>query len=173
MIVLNGGSSAGKSSIARGLQDLLPAPWLTLGTDTLVAALPASLREAGSGIGFGPDGQVKTGAVFRALDVAWSAGVAQIARSGARVIVDDVFLGGAASQARWHGALVGLAVLWVGVRCDPAVAEARERARGDRVPGMARTQADLVHVGVTYDLTVDTTHMDARSAAQHIAAHVM
>ncbi|WP_373290909.1 phosphotransferase-like protein [Deinococcus radiotolerans] len=46
VIVLNGGSS---SSIARHLQALLPGVWLTLSTDTLVAALPASLRESGDG----------------------------------------------------------------------------------------------------------------------------
>lgn len=172
VIVLNGGSSAGKSSVARQLQRVLPQPWLTLGTDTLVDALPPSLREPGAGIGFGPDGQVTTGAVFRELDVAWSAGVAQMARSGARIIVDEVFLGGAASQARWQAALAGLDVLWVGVRCDPDVAEARERARGDRGPSMARTQAALVHVDVTYDLTVDTTHADALAAARQIAGHV-
>lgn len=172
VIVLNGGSSAGKSSVARALQDILPEPWLTLGTDTLVAALPASLRAPGAGIAFGPDGQVTTGAAFRELDVAWSAGVAQMARSGARIIVDEVFVGGAASQARWQAALNGLDVLWVGVHCDPDVAAAREQARGDRVTGMARTQAALVHVGVTYDLTVDTTHTDALDVAAQITAHV-
>ncbi|WP_309570935.1 chloramphenicol phosphotransferase CPT [Deinococcus sp.] len=172
VIVLNGGSSAGKSSLARALQDTLPGFWLTLGTDTLVAALPASLRAPGAGIEFRPDGQVTAGAVFRELDVAWSAGVAQMARSGARIIVDEVFLGSAASQARWQEALTGLNVLWVGVHCAPDVAEARERARGDRVPGMARTQAGLVHLGVTYDLTVDTAQLDSRACAAQIAARV-
>jgi len=41
VIVLNGGSSSGKSGIARCLQAVLPDPWLTFGTDTLVDALPA------------------------------------------------------------------------------------------------------------------------------------
>lgn len=172
VIVLNGASSAGKSSIARALQDILPGFWLTLGTDTLVEALPASLRAPGAGIEFGPDGEVRVGAAFRELDIAWSRGVAQMIHSGARVIVDEVFLGGVASQARWRSALVGLDALWVGVRCDPAVAEARERTRGDRVPGMARQQAQLVHRGVTYDLTVDTTHLTPLAGAQLIAGHV-
>jgi chloramphenicol 3-O phosphotransferase len=43
VIVLNGGSSSGKSSIARFLQSLLAGPWLTLGVDTLIEAMPASL----------------------------------------------------------------------------------------------------------------------------------
>ena len=40
VIVLNGGSSSGKSSIARALQDVLPGRWLTFGTDVLAEALP-------------------------------------------------------------------------------------------------------------------------------------
>lgn len=46
VIVLNGGSSSGKSSIARCLQELLPDPWLTLGADTLVDALPPPCARA-------------------------------------------------------------------------------------------------------------------------------
>jgi chloramphenicol 3-O phosphotransferase len=49
-------------------------------------------------------------------------------------------------------------VLWVAVRCDSAVAAGRELARGDRVRGMAMSQAEVVHQGVAYDLEVDTTH---------------
>ena len=40
VIVLNGGSSSGKSSIARALQEILPTAWLTFGVDVLVEALP-------------------------------------------------------------------------------------------------------------------------------------
>lgn len=34
--MLNGGSSSGKSGIARCLQAILPEPWLTVGVDMLV-----------------------------------------------------------------------------------------------------------------------------------------
>ena len=63
--------------------------------------------------------------------------IAAMVRAGARIIIDDVFLGGAASQQRWRKALTGTAVLWVGVRCDSAVAAGRETARGNRIQGMA------------------------------------
>jgi chloramphenicol 3-O phosphotransferase len=170
VIVLNGGSSSGKSGIARCLQAVLPDPWLALGTDTLVAALPAAPGGSACGIEFAADGAVAVGPEFRTLEAAWIAGVAAMARAGARVIVDEVFLGGAASQRRWQEALGGLAVLWVGVRCDAAVAAGRETARGDRVAGMAAAQAALVHQGVAYDLEVDTTHAEACDCAQVIAA---
>ena len=45
-IVLNGGSSSGKSSIVRALQALLPEPRLAFGIDDFVAALPAEMLSA-------------------------------------------------------------------------------------------------------------------------------
>lgn len=168
VIVLNGGSSSGKTGIARCLQTLLPDPWLRFSVDDLVDALPP----AGSGIEFGPAGEVVVGDAFRALEAAWMAGIAAMARAGAGVILDDVFLGGAASQERVRSALDGLRVLWVGVRCDPEVAARRELARGDRVAGMAALQATAVHEGVRYDLEVDTTRTESLACARLVAARV-
>jgi chloramphenicol 3-O phosphotransferase len=172
VIVLNGGSSSGKSGIARCLQAVLPDPWLAFGTDTLIQAMPHAVRTSAAGIQFAPDGGVIVGPEFRALEAAWITGIAAMARAGARIIVDEVFLGGPASQQRWRNALDPLPVLWVGVRCDRAVAAAREIARGDRVPGMAASQADAVHQGIVYDLQVDTTHTEALDCARVIAARV-
>ncbi|MFF4653109.1 chloramphenicol phosphotransferase CPT [Streptomyces sp. NPDC001380] len=172
VIVLNGGSSSGKSGIARCLQAVLPDPWLALGVDALVEAVPASVRASDAGIGFAPDGQVVVGPEFRMLEAAWIEGVAAMARAGARIIVDEVFLGGPDSQERWRKALGDLRVLWVGVRCDGAVAAGREVARGDRVVGMAASQADAVHRGMVYDLEVDTAHAESMECARAIAAHV-
>jgi chloramphenicol 3-O phosphotransferase len=172
MIVLNGGSSSGKSGIARCLQTVLPDPWLVFGVDTLVQAMPAPMRASDAGIEFAPDGEVQVGPQFRALEAAWIGGIAEMARAGARVIVDEVFLGGVSSQQRWRKAVGGLPVLWVGVRCESAVAAGREVARGDRVTGMAASQADAVHAGVFYDLEVDTTHAESMECARAIAARV-
>ncbi|MET9700125.1 chloramphenicol phosphotransferase CPT [Streptomyces sp. NPDC006529] len=172
VIVLNGGSSSGKSGIAGCLQAVLPDPWLALGVDTLVDAMPAAMRESGDGIEFAADGEVVVGPEFRALEAAWIAGVAAMARAGARVIVDEVFLGGPDSQRRWREALDGLVVLWVGVRCEPAVAAGREVARGDRGAGMAVAQAEAVHRGVVYDLEVDTSRTEAMECARAIAQRV-
>ncbi|MFB9510008.1 chloramphenicol phosphotransferase CPT [Streptomyces aurantiacus] len=172
VIVLNGGSSSGKSGIVRCLQAVLPDPWLAFGTDTLVEAMPASLQTSDGGIEFAADGAVIVGPEFRALEAAWIEGVAAMGRAGARVVVDEVFLGGADSQRRWQKALGELRVLWVGVRCDGTVAADREVARGDRVTGMAASQADVVHQGVVYDLEVDTTHTESMECARTIAASV-
>jgi chloramphenicol 3-O phosphotransferase len=185
VIVLNGGSSSGKSSIARGLQSVLDAPWLTFGVDTLIDAMPRSMQGVDAGLSFQPDGEITVGPAFRQLEAAWYQALAAMVRAGAKVIVDEVFLGGAASQARLRAALDGLRVLWVGVHCDRVVAAAREGARhdrarpelssrGDRSPvGMAALQVDLVHDGVVYDLEVDTTHTAAVDCARVIAARIL
>jgi chloramphenicol 3-O phosphotransferase len=172
VIVLNGGSSSGKSGIARCLQAVLADPWLAFGTDTLVEALPLSVRTSAAGIKFAPGGEVIVGPEFRVLEAAWIAGIAAMARAGARIIVDEVFLGGAASQQRWKNALDPLPVLWVSVRCEAAVAAGREIARGDRPIGMAASQVSMVHRGIAYDLQVDTTHTEALDCARAIAARV-
>ncbi|MER5656918.1 chloramphenicol phosphotransferase CPT [Streptomyces sp. NPDC002131] len=173
VIVLNGGSSSGKSGIARCLQAVLPDPWLALGTDTLVDAMPAAMRASDTGIEFAPDGEVIVGPEFRTLEAGWIEGIAAMARAGARIIVDEVFLGGPASQRRWHDALHDLPVLWVGVHCDATVAAGRELARGDRPIGMAASQATAVHRGVTYDLEIDTSHTESIECARMIAARLV
>ena len=170
VIVLNGGSSSGKSGIARCLQAVLPDPWLVFGVDTLIQAMPVSSRMSAPGIEFVSDGEVLVGPEFRTLEAAWIKGIAAMAQAGARIIVDEDFLGGAASQQRWKKALGALQVLWIGVRCDSTVAAGREIARGDRVSGMAASQAEVVHQGVAYDLQVDTTHTEALACARAIAA---
>lgn len=170
VIVLNGGSSSGKSGLARCLQSVLPGAWLSLGVDTLIQAMPLAIRV--SDVPISADGEVSVGPEFRRLEAAWIEGVAAMAHGGARVIVDEVFLGGAESQRRWREALDGLDVLWVGVRCDGTVAAGREIARGDRVPGMAARQADLVHQGVKYDLEVDTAHAESLECARVIASYI-
>ncbi|MEO3809291.1 chloramphenicol phosphotransferase CPT [Sphaerisporangium sp. B11E5] len=172
VIVVNGGSSAGKSEIVRHLQAVLPRPWLAFGVDSLIEAMPRSMQASDTGIEFAPDGGVNVGPEFMALQSAWMEGIATMARAGAGVIIDDVFLGGAGTQQRWRRVLDGLDVLWVGVRCDSAVAAERERSRGDRVPGMAAAQAQVVHEGVVYDVEVDTTRTTSPACAQIIADHV-
>jgi chloramphenicol 3-O phosphotransferase len=172
VIVLNGASSSGKSSIALELQGLLPRPFLTFGVDTLVAALPPASSAHEPGIAFGSDGVVAVGGHFRQLEHAWYQGLAAIARDDVGMIIDEVFLGGRESQDRLRSALDGLRVVWVGVRCDLEVAVAREAARPERTQGMASSQAMIVQDGVKYDLQVDTTTSTALECATTIADYL-
>jgi chloramphenicol 3-O phosphotransferase len=170
MIVLNGGSSSGKSSIARALQEILPDLWLTFGVDVLIEALPGRGEDPRSGLVLEPDGTVTVSPEFRALQDIWYEGLAGLASRGAFVILDEVLLTGGAGQRRLQAAIGGLDVLWAGVHCDPLVAAEREGARPGRIAGMARSQAVVVHAGVAYDVEVDTTSNSAMACARRIAA---
>jgi chloramphenicol 3-O phosphotransferase len=170
VILLNGASSAGKSSLARAIQDRMRDTWLTLGIDTMITAMPRRLDGSPEGLLFHPDGRIDTGPAWHALESAWRRGVGAMARSGLKLVIDEVTLGGAAGQAEWKAALAGTHVLWVAVKCDAAVLAAREAARGDRVIGQAARQAGFVHDGIAYDLEVDTSHRSSADCAAEIVA---
>jgi len=165
VLVLNGGSSSGKSTLARALQRVLPGTWLRLGVDTLIEACPPGLL-SGAGLSITDGGEVAVGKAFAEVEWAWMQGVAAMASAGARVLVEDNFLSGALGQDRWRRALGTVPTGWVGVRCDAAAASERERSRGDRVAGMAARQADAVHKGVEYDLEVDTASSTPEALAE-------
>ncbi|WP_208092728.1 phosphotransferase-like protein [Blastococcus xanthinilyticus] len=170
VLVLNGGSSSGKSSVARELQTVLDGVWLRLGVDTLVGALPPALL-AGDGLLLGDGGAVGVGDGFVAVEDLWMGGVARMAELGARILVEDNFVSGPSAQERWRGALARVPVGWIGVHCDPVTAADRERRRGDRTSGMALAQARAVHTGIRYDLEVDTTTEPAVAVAGRIRRH--
>jgi len=168
VIVLNGASSAGKTSIGRCLQSMLSTSWVLLGIDDLIRAVPDKGIDNGTLLHVGETGQVAFGPGWRSLEASWSVGIAAIAASGTGVIVDEVLLDGGAGQQRLRAALSTLQVLWVGVICDRDIAREREALRTDRVAGQADAQALVVHEGVEYDLVVDTSRTTSESCAAMI-----
>jgi chloramphenicol 3-O phosphotransferase len=187
VIVLNGASSSGKTTLAVALQDILEESWLVFGIDTLFGALPLALLDIDAdativarprehdlrdgGIAFAANGDVTVGTEFRRLEEALLYGLAAVAESGVRLILDEVFLDGGASQERLRRAFAGRRLFWVGVTCDAGRANQRERDRGDRVVGMFERQSKVVHDGVHYDLVVDTTSRPSHELARQIAEH--
>ncbi len=174
VIVLNGGSSSGKSSLAACLQAQLDGTWLALGIDDLIRALSHGPLDSSAGgtLDITPEGSVVVGEAFRAAEFAWYEGLAAMARAGTCLIIDEVFLSGGESQDRLRTPLQGLSVLWVGLHCDAAVAEARELQRADRNSGMARDQAERVHRGVRYDMVVETAGMTPSECAKAIVTWI-
>ena len=169
VIVLNGGSSAGKSSITRALQRMLPGIWLTFGVDTFIEALPDQGHSLRAGITYHRDGSITFSPEHRALESSWYAGLSGMARAGAHLVLDEVLLSGGVGQERLRSTFSDVNVTWVGVRCDPDVAASREAERADRVEGMARRQALSVHSGVIYDFEVNTTNRSTEECAKDIA----
>ena len=156
LLALNGGSSAGKTTLARKLQSSLDGSWLLMGIDLLMWALPAEMVGDPEGIRI-IDGEIQRGAEFMRLYAGFPRAVASLVSSGMDVILDEVLLDGIEDQHRWDEALGDLPVYWVALRCGPDTAAMRERERGDRPLGIARTQAASVHRGVRYDIELDTS----------------
>ncbi len=162
VVVLDRGSSSGKSSLTRELQPLLPGTWLRFSVDTLIDACPPQLLSQG-GLDIAANGSIDVGEAFTRIEQCWMAGLAAMARTRAHLLIEDGFLSGPAAQARWAEALHGLDVVWIGVRLAPHLAAEREARRGDREVGMAAAQADSVHRGSAASL-VDTESQAAAAA---------
>jgi chloramphenicol 3-O phosphotransferase len=124
----------------------------------------------GGGLDMADDGSISVGSAFTVIEDAWNRGLAAMVRAGVNLVLDEVLLSGAESQARVRAAFGDLYVLWVGVRCTPELAAEREAARGDRVVGQAAHQAATAHEGVVYDLEVDTSTTSSDEAARTIVA---
>jgi chloramphenicol 3-O phosphotransferase len=174
IILLNGSSSSGKSSVARELQEVLAEPYLHVGIDTFIAMLPERYfgerppadegfllvkNEIGTAIHTGPAGQ----RLLRGMAQACAA----LAAMGDNLIVDHVLLESDVLKDLVT-ALNRFEALVVGIRCPLAVAVQREQVRGDRTAGMARAQHDLVHAHAVYDMEIDTATCSAREAALQI-----
>jgi chloramphenicol 3-O phosphotransferase len=159
IILLNGVSSAGKTSIARELVDLLDPPHFLMAVDAF-----GRMRSAAATDRLRPE---EVGEVLRKTRAGFHRAVAGMAAAGDDVVVDYVL-----SEA-WR--LQDLLDLWrefdvvlVGVHCALVEIERRERARGDRQPGQGASQLALVHAHGLYDIEVDTTTTSARDCALQI-----
>ena len=183
VIVLNGGSSAGKSTLARAFRDERAAVgdfWLLIGIDDFLSKVPMAWFELDDHVGafsrdgmrvvFGPNGaDITFGPVVRNVLNAYQGAVGAAARAGVQVIVDELVFDRAAWD-NWGVVLSGLDVVWVGVHCAPDVAEVREAARGDRTPGKARHSAAFAHAHARYDFTIDTTQRSPADALADLKA---
>jgi chloramphenicol 3-O phosphotransferase len=96
--------------------------------------------------------------------------IAAMAAQSNNLIVDEVMLD-QEKPLEYRAPLAPFAVSFVGLFARLDVLEARERARGDRLPGLARWQYDRVHVGMTYDLEIDTTSASPLDCAWRIKMH--
>jgi len=183
VVILNGASSAGKTTLAERFRDLRATEgdcWIIVGLDDFTAMLPWQWFDTPQVNG--PQGQhgirfelsaeglvLAVGAVGRRLFRVYRRSVATWARAGFNVIVDEVAFSQEAVRD-WADALAGLTVTWVGVRCHPDVAEARERERGDRDPGLARGLTAVVHQFATYDFELDATTSISEDLAVELSA---
>ncbi|MCY1126962.1 hypothetical protein OU426_08855 [Frigidibacter sp. RF13] len=177
VILLNGPGSVGKSSVARALQACASGPLLHVSMDSFCEMLPDRawddadfFRFESRGSPAEPATEVLTGPKGAALLAAMRATVADLARRGLDVVVDDVWLDG--EPAEYAALLAGHSVWRIGLTAPLDIVEAREMSRSDRMHGLSRAQFERVHGGVRYDLMIDVSLRSAQEAAQQIAALV-
>jgi chloramphenicol 3-O phosphotransferase len=186
VVLLNGTSSAGKTSIARALQEIMETPYLHTGTDAPMARVHPKFATVSDGVdlatsdymlmvyeggatrvvdeyqgqptvyGTGILKEVRIGPGALTLYAGQYRAIAALASAGLDVVVDDVIFDRRVLAVAVE-ALVDSNVLFVGIRVPREVAERRERERGDRGPGGAAAFYDLVHAHGVYDLDVDTS----------------
>jgi chloramphenicol 3-O phosphotransferase len=125
---------------------------------------------AGDGVQLVRDGEragFHIGADAQRLMRAYRRSVREIARAGINVVVDEVSIE-EYEWLDWGEALAGLGAVWVALRCDIEIALQREAGRGDRVLGLVRGQADVVHRYPAYDLELDTTVTPVEEVARQL-----
>jgi len=148
IIIINGPSSSGKTTLALALQKQLDMPFIRFSFDLFIEhkAFPSE--------------QIKSGKfsweqmrpfVFRGLHQC----LAALATAGNNIIFDHII-----ETKGWLYELISLIseldVFFVGLHCSLAELERREIQRGDRRPGEARQDFETVHSIPTYDLELDS-----------------
>jgi len=175
IILLNGASSAGKTAVARFLQEKLEHPFVRLDVDDFVGMFPPQYQGQGknarNGIDqsepFSQNSLVRLGPHGKAFLSGFHHCAAAFANQGNKLIIVHLFL-----EREWllecARVLKNFRILFVGMNCDLPVVEAREHKRGDRTPGFARSHWELVHGNQQYDLIVDSTRQSVDECSEII-----
>lgn len=183
-MLLNGASSAGKTTLAHAIQRSASQPMQLIALDQFRDGMAGRYRgmnskadEPGSrGLNVVPGSDdaaplthLHFGDVGRLVLMGMRRTVASFARLGMDVVVDDLLLEASFLDDYLH-VLDGLPVLFVGVRCDIATLLSREQRRAGRFAGTAAAHAERVHAGCRYDLEVDTARNTPRQCAGQVLA---
>tara|TARA_R110001606_G_scaffold315173_1_gene461939 strand:+ start:115 stop:666 length:552 start_codon:yes stop_codon:yes gene_type:complete len=175
VIILNGTSSAGKTTLARALQAVAEQPFLHVQMDTFLEMMPPRYADHPDGLQIlplegvdPPEVMIRTGPYAAHVLHGMRHAIAAMANQGLNLIVDDVMFEN--EQDQYQALLAGHDLSFVKVHATLEASEQREVARGDREIGQARWQRSRVHSHVRYDLEVDTTDTTPEACARTIAA---
>ena len=170
VIILNGASSSGKTSILAKLQGSFEEPYLNAGIDKFIWMLPKRyldrpLWDDVLGLATEP------GAMGNRLFSSMHKVIQLLSLEGLNVIADHVRV-----EPAWvkecAQLLAPLPAYFVGVHCPLEVLIQREADRKDRTLGQAEAQYPLVHKDLIYDLVVDTSLMGIEDCAFEIKRYI-
>lgn len=184
VIILNGPSSAGKSSIQKAFQHLMmPHLWCRTGIDMLLdAPMPMitnenlSFWQSANPIRWVEQTQDDEGHVIFTLFLgeqgkkvayAMNSTIAAYAQNGCNVIVDYI-----AYEPEWiadlQQKLKGIKTYYVAVDISLETLEQREKARGTSPEGHARSHYFTVYGNIPYDLRVNSEKNTSQEIAEQI-----
>lgn len=147
IIVLNGSSCSGKTTLARALQEVFREPYLRLGVDIVHAMLPDRFRDWHN--------PANEQMVKRAL-TGMHQSAATMADAGNYIILDTVLVNRSA-VLECARALTEHRAFFIGLFCDEAELRKRADARGKGLAETALKQAHHIHAHGHYDLKLNTT----------------
>jgi chloramphenicol 3-O phosphotransferase len=151
IIIINGPSSSGKTTLALAIQKQLDLPFIRFSFDLFLdhKAFPSEQIRSGQFSW----GQMRA-SVFSGLHRCLPA----LATAGNNLIFDHII-----ETKAWLHELVSLIsefdVFFVGLHCSLPELERREIQRGDRHPGEARQDFQTVHSIPSYDLEINSEHV--------------
>jgi chloramphenicol 3-O phosphotransferase len=180
IIILNGASSSGKTSIAEQLQKILKAPFLHIGISNFIKMLPPGYFDTRPNEGFycqpteeeyGTALSITIGPVAQKLLNGMRHAIAALADQQNNLIVEELLLN--SNEIDEYGALLRpYTVYAIGVHAPLEVIEDREHKRSNRYPGSARGEYEIVHANKTYDLIIDTSTTSPEAAALLISNYI-
>ncbi len=178
IVLLNGISSSGKTTIARELQDRMRSPWMYTGWDHFLSMLPEKYtginQEEGSlahegihiKLKLGVLDEVTYGPVGIKIIREMHHFISSITRKGSNLIVDDLipelFL------KDYLRSLEGLQVYFIGLQCPLEELERREKLRKNRFSGTARLESRWIHSPGCYDMELDTSRLSVSESVDQI-----
>ncbi len=184
VLFVNGPSSAGKTSLIRAVQDLVPTPYLHVGLDHFFASVPQPWGGGGPGrycgAGFAyqaresfADGPPRTaitiGPVGAATYAAYRRSLVTLLEHGCRLAIDELLLSGEIG-ADYLALLAPYDVQFVLMTAGPDCLEERCLARNYR-PGFGRWSLIAAnHLPHGYHLTFDSEQMMTQECAATVAA---
>lgn len=148
IILIHGASSAGKSTLAFAVQKASPVPLLRFSFDLFLDGniLPMNRIKNGEFSWREIRPSILNG-FYQCLPV--------LAKAGNNLILDHI-IESEGELKQVVTLLKGIDVFFVGLHCSLPELERREKERGNRRQGEARTDFQTVHTYTTYDLELDS-----------------
>lgn len=158
IVILNGVSSAGKTTLAKAIQDSLDTAYYHICSDDFMHMTPRQILH--------DDFERQMCITQRIMRET----IALFSDHGHHVVVDDVIID--SPEGNWlhdyYQRFQGYPVLFVHVDCPLDELERREKARGDRQIGQARLNLQHFNRQVLYDLVVNTYEMSMQKCVDEI-----